>query len=190
MKRLLPALTFVLAVLGAALLIDGGDPAGASADASLRPGDKVKCKPGYVRKRRHGEFVCVKEKTPSKPVATPGLDVIASPGTYKGSNGVTITSSTTAEGEHRISMTIAFAGGYVSCQGKPPYPPVTVSVADMAVSELGNFAGTSSARGAYVTIQGHFTAPNSLVLETAGASNVLAHGERCAAQYTNASVVF
>jgi hypothetical protein len=60
----------------------------------------------------------------------------------------------------------------------------------MSVSEFGNFAGTSAPGGAYVTIQGHFTAANSLVLDSAGASNVLLKGERCAAQYTNASVVF
>jgi hypothetical protein len=177
MKRLPPALALVLALLAPVAL------------ASAAP-KKVKCKPGYVAKHRHGEFVCVKKKTPSKPVATPGLDVLASPGTYKGSNGVTVTSATTPDGGHQISITIAFPSGYVSCKGRPPYPAVTVSVADMAISEQGNFAGTSSSGGAYVSIQGHFTGPNSLVLESAGASNVLVHGERCAAQYTDASVVF
>lgn len=190
MKRLLPALTLVLALLVPAALVDGGDPADASPGLSPRAGGKVKCKRGYVAKRRHGEYVCVKVKTPSKPVATPGLDLLASPGTYKGSNGVTVTSSTTPEGGHQISMTISFPSGYVSCPDKPPYPAVTVSVAEMAVSDFGNFAGTSAAGGAYVTIQGHFTGPNSLVLESAGASNVLVNGRRCAAQYTNAGVVF
>lgn len=187
MKRLLAALTLVLALLVPAALVDG-DPADASTGLTARPGGKVKCKPGYLTKRRHGEYVCVKR--PSKPVATPGLDLLASPGTYKGSNGVSVTSSTTPEGGHQISMTIAFPSGYVSCGDRPPYPSVTVSVADMAVSDFGSFAGTSAAGGAYVTIQGHFTGPNALVLESAGASNVLVQGRRCAAQYTNATVVF
>jgi hypothetical protein len=184
MKRLLPVLVLVVALLVPAAL------AGAGPHPSLRAAGKVKCKRGYVARHRHGKWVCEKKKTHSKPVATPGLDVIAAPGTYTGSNGVTITTATTPEGEHLITIKIAFPSGYVSCQGKPPYPTVTVSVPDMPVSELGNFAGTSAPGGASVSIQGHFTAPNALVLETAGASNVVAKGERCAAQYTDASVVF
>lgn len=183
-------LRLVLPVLLCALLA----PAAASADsgpttlAAPKKGDKVHCKKGYVRKRKHGKFVCV--KVPPKPTPHPGLDVLGTPGTYKGSNGVTVTSSKTAEGASQITMTIAFPSGYVSCAGKPPYPSVTVTVADMLVSDQGSFAGTSASGGANVLIQGHFTGPNTLTLETAGASNVLIHGERCAAQYTNASVVF
>jgi hypothetical protein len=116
--------------------------------------------------------------------------VLGTPGTYQGSNGVTVTSSKTAEGAPQISMTIVFPAGYVYCLGKPPYPSLKISVADMLVSGYGEFNGTSSTGGGYAQIQGHFTGPNTLTPEGAGASNVLVHGERCAAQYTNATVVF
>ncbi len=60
----------------------------------------------------------------------------------------------------------------------------------MAVSDFGEFAGAGGSGRAYVTIQGHFTGPNTLTLDSAGASNVRVHGETCAAQYTNAKIVF
>ena len=183
-------LRLVLAVLLCALLAPAaaGARTGPATPSTAKNGGKAHCKKGYVRKRKHGKFVCV--KVPPKPTPHPGLDVLGTPGTYKGSNGVTVTSSKTPEGASQITMTIAFPSGYVSCAGKPPYPSVTVTVADMLVSDQGYFAGTSAPGGAYVSIQGHFNSPNTLTLETAGASNVLIHGERCAAQYTNASVVF
>ncbi|MBK5220078.1 MAG: hypothetical protein JJE35_09885 [Thermoleophilia bacterium] len=140
MRRFLVAL-IALSVLGTTAPIASGDSTGASTGPTTLAAEKKKCKKGYVRKRKHGKFVCVKAKTTPKVTPHSGLDVLATPGTYKGTNGVTVTSSATAEGAHQIS-------------------------------------------------QGHFTGPNTLVLETAGASNVLTHGQRCAAQYTNASVVF
>lgn len=183
-------LRLVLSILVCALLAPAaaGAKAGPTTLASPKKGGKVHCKKGYVRKRKHGKFVCV--KVPPKPTPHPGLDVLGTPGTYVGSNGVTVTSSKTAEGASQISMKITFPSGYVSCNGKPPYPSVTVTVPEMLVSDQGYFGGSSSAGGAYASIQGHFNSPNTLTLETAGASNVLSHGQRCAAQYTDASVVF
>lgn len=181
----------VLAVVFALLLptaFAAGASTGVTTLAAPKKGGKVVCKKGYVRKRKHGKFVCV--KVPPKPTSHPGLDVLGTPGTYKGTNGVTVTSSKNAEGFPQISMTIAFSSGYVSCKGRPPYPSVTVTVADMSVSDLGSFAGTSTSGGAYVQIQGHFTGPNTLTLDFAGVSNVHSHGQTCAAQYSTASVVF
>lgn len=178
--RLVPTIAILL--LGLAAL------AAPSAGAMPKDGKKVHCKKGQIRKHKHGQWVCVDR--PAKPTPHPGLDVLGTPGTYQGTNGVTVTSSKTAEGAPQISMTIVFPSGYVSCPGKPPYPSLKISVADMLVSGYGEFSGTSSTGGSYAQIQGHFTGPNTLTLESAGASNVLVHGERCAAQYTNASVVF
>jgi hypothetical protein len=163
--------------------------AGSTAPSAPTPlvGKGKKCKKGYVRKK-NGK--CVKRKAPAKTTPTPGLDIFASPGTYPGSDGVTATTSIDSAGGHFISLKIVFPSGYVSCQGLPPYPSVTISIADMPVSDFGNFAGTGSANGGYASIQGHYTGPNSLVLESAGASNVKVKGERCAAQYTDATVVF
>ena len=168
--------------LGVALL---GPETGSSVPPKGKP---VKCKKGEHKKRKHGVFVCV--KTPAKPTGHPGLDVLASPGTYRGTNGVTITTSKTPEGATQMTMTIAFGSGYTSCQGKPPYPGITVSVPDMLVGGYGEFAGTASKGGGSVSISGHFTAGNSLVIESAGVANVMVKGERCAAQYTDATVVF
>ncbi|OJU85073.1 MAG: hypothetical protein BGO11_15800 [Solirubrobacterales bacterium 70-9] len=171
-----------------ALLVLGLAVAAAQTAAAPKGGKKVHCKKGQIRKHKHGEWVCVAK--PAKPTPHPGLDVLGTPGTYVGSNGVTVTSSTTAEGSPQISMTIAFPPGYVSCKGRPPYPSLKIAVADMLVSGYGEFGGSSSAAGAYASIEGHFTGPNTLTLESASASNVLVQGERCAAQYTNASVIF
>jgi hypothetical protein len=184
-RRLLIA-SIALLVLAATAPIASGD-SGASARPTALAGKGKKCKKGYVRKK-NGK--CVKRKAPTKTTPTPGLDIFANPGTYPGSNGVTATTSIDAAGGHFISLKITFPSGYVSCAGKPPYPSATISVADMAVSEQGNFAGASSANGSYTSIQGHYTGPNTLLLESAGASNVLTHGQRCAAQYTDATVVF
>jgi hypothetical protein len=178
--RLVPTIAILLLGLAVHAAPSGGAPP--------KNGKKIHCKKGQIRKHKHGEWVCVTR--PPKPTPHPGLDVLGTPGTYVGSNGVTVTSSTTAEGAPQISMTIVFPAGYVSCAGKPPYPSLKISVADMLVSGYGEFNGTSSAGGAYAQIQGHFTGPNTLTLESAGAGNVLVHGERCAAQYTNASIVF
>lgn len=175
--------SLTVALLGLALLA-----ASPTALAAPSKGKKVHCKKGEVRKRKHGKWVCVKR--PAQPTPTPGLDILAAPGTYKGSHGVTVTSSKTEEGANQISITVAFPNGYVSCHGRPPYPGITVSVADMLVTDYGEFAGSSGAGGAYVVIEGHFTGPNTLTLENAGASNVRVHGERCAAQYKGAKIVF
>jgi hypothetical protein len=178
--RLVPIIAFLL--LG--LAVAGGQ----TAAAAPKDGRKVRCKKGQIRKHKHGGWVCVDK--PTKAIPHPGLDVLSTPGTYVGSNGVTVTSSTTAEGAPQISMTIVFPAGYVSCGGLPPYPSLKISVADMLVGGYGEFGGSSSGGGAYAKIEGHFTGPNTLTLESASAGNVLVHGERCAAQYTNASVVF
>lgn len=184
MRRLLIAL-LALAVLALAVPLASAGVAGTGPTPLAGKGKK--CKKGFVRKK-NGK--CVRRKAPAKTEPTPGLDIFASPGTYVGSDGVTATTSIDAAGGHFISLKIAFPSGYVSCTGRPPYPAVTISIADMAVSDLGNFAGTGSSKGAYASIQGHYTGPNSLVLDSASASNVLVEGERCAAQYTSASVVF
>lgn len=178
--RLAPTIAILLLGLAAS--------AAPSAGAPPKGGKKAHCKKGQIRKHKHGEWVCIDR--PAKPTPHPGLDVLGTPGRYAGSNGVTVTSSKTVEGAPQISMSIVFAAGYVSCQGKPPYPPVKISVADMLVGTYGEFSGTSSSGGAFAQIQGHFTGPNTLTLESAGVGNMLVHGERCAAQYTNASVVF
>jgi hypothetical protein len=177
--RLVP----IVALLLLALAVGAGQSA-----AAPKGGKKVHCKKGQIRKHKHGEWVCVAK--PAKPTPHPGLDVLGTPGTYAGSNGVTVTSSTTAEGSPQISMTIVFPSGYVSCKGLPPYPSLKITVVDMLVSGYGEFGGTSSGGGASASITGHFTGPNTLTLESASANNVLVHGERCAAQYTNATVVF
>jgi hypothetical protein len=178
----------VLAALVALCLVAVVGAGSASAVPRGTKGKPVHCKKGEVKVRKHGEFVC--KKKPAKPTPHPGLDVLGTPGSYQGSNGVKIVSSKTPEGTPQITMTIAFPSGYVSCQGKPPYPTVTVTVADMLVSDFGEFSGTASKSGAYVSVKGHFTAGNSLVIESAGVQNLAVGGERCAAQYTNATVVF
>ena len=185
MRRVLVPL-IVLSLLGSAAATASGDSAG---PATLAAGKekKPRCKKGYVRKRRHGKYVCVKAKPAFTP--HPGLDILANPGTYKGSNGVTVTSSMTPEGGHLISMTIVFPSGNVSCSGRPPYPSAKITVADMSVSDLGSFAGSSSA-GANAQIEGHFTGPNTLVLDNAGAREIHSHGQICAAQYSSASIAF
>jgi len=185
---LLIALCFLVVTSAAALASGDGANAGSTAQASAEK--KVHCKKGYKRKHRHGKFVCVKIKKGTKPTPHPGLDVLGTPGTYKGSDGVTLTSSKTAEGSPQITLRIVFPSGYVSCDGKPPYPSVTATVRDMLVSGYGEFGGSSSSGGTYSSVHGHFTGPNTLVLETASVSNVLTHGQRCAGQYTDASVVF
>ncbi|MGE0066422.1 MAG: hypothetical protein AB7T48_03625 [Solirubrobacterales bacterium] len=190
MRRLLIATIAVLVLVFAATAPLASGDAGAKGGPTPFAGKGKKCKKGYVRKRKGDKTVCVKKKAPPKTSPTPGLDIFANPGTYVGSNGVTATTSIDAAGGHFISIKIAFPSGYVSCLGKPPYPSVTISVAEMPVSDFGNFAGSGSSKGAYASIQGHYTGPSSLVLESASASNVLVKGERCAAQYTDASVVF
>jgi hypothetical protein len=184
MKRFLVAF-LALAVLASTASL----AAGSTAPSGPTPlaGKGAKCKKGYVRKK-NGK--CVKRKAPAKTTPTPGLDVFANPGTYPGSDGVTATTSIDAAGGHFLSLKIVFPSGYVSCKGLPPYPSVTVSVTEMGVSDLGNFAGTSSANGAYASVTGHYTGPNSLLLESASVSNALVKGERCSAQYTDATVVF
>lgn len=184
-RRLLIAF-IALAVLGTTAPLAAGR-ATASTGPTVLAGGKKKCKKGYVRKK-NGK--CVKKKTPTKVTPHPGLDIFATPGTYPGTNGVTATTSINAEGGHLISLKIVFPSGYVSCQGRPPYPTATISVAEMEVSDQGSFAGTSTSNGSNAQIQGHFSGPNSLVLDFAGATNVLTHGQRCTAQYTEASVVF
>ncbi|HEX3239314.1 MAG TPA: hypothetical protein VHR18_04165 [Solirubrobacterales bacterium] len=185
MRRLLIAFLALAFLATTAPLASGSDATSGGPTPFVGKGKK--CKKGYVRKK-NGK--CVKRKTPTKVTPHPGLDIFANPGTYPGTNGVTATTSIDAAGGHFISLKIVFPSGNVSCQGLPPYPSVTISIADMGVSDFGNFAGTSSANGAYASIQGHYTGPNSLVLDSAGASNVKVKGERCAAQYSSATVVF
>ena len=176
-KPIAPSLVLVLALLALAAV--------APVSSLAQPEGSKKCKKGYVRKGGR----CVKSKRKFTP--HPELNVVATPGTYQGTRGVTITSSTDAQGSPQFSMKITFPSGHVSCKGLPPYPALTITVGvNMAVSDFGNFAGTNEAKGAYASVSGHFTGPNTLVLDSAGASNVLSHGERCAAQYTSTSVVF
>jgi hypothetical protein len=152
---------------------------------SLPKPDGSKCKKGYVRK--NGK--CVKAKAKLTP--HPGLNVVTTPGSHVGTRGVTMLSSTSPEGFPQFSLKITFPSGHVSCQGLPPYPSITVTVGtNMAPSDQGYFGGTNEVKGAYASVSGHFTGANTLVLESAGVSNFLSHGERCAAQYTNTSVVF
>ncbi|MGK2954833.1 MAG: hypothetical protein ACSLFI_04055 [Solirubrobacterales bacterium] len=194
MRRLLILIStvalFALGVTGAGASGEPTGNTGPRATAHVSGKKKIRCQKGYVKKRKHGRFVCVKKKPPIKFIPHPDLDVAGTPGTYKGTNGVTVTSSRNAENVRQITVTITFPTGYVSCGGKPPYPSVTIKVLNMLVSDSGSFFGVSSSGGANVSIQGHFTGPNTLTLDNAGGSNIKAHGQTCAAQYSNASVVF
>ncbi len=195
MRRILVLLSAVLlsllgvAVVGTSAASAGNSGPGATAHVSGKK--KVRCKKGFVKKRKHGKLVCVKKKKPpTKFTPHPDLDVAGTPGTYKGTNGVTVTSSRNSEDVRQITVTITFPTGYVSCNGKPPYPSVTIKVLNMLVSDSGNFFGSSSSGGANVSIQGHFTGPNTLTLDSAGGSSIRSRGQTCAAQYSGASVTF
>jgi hypothetical protein len=173
MRRVLTlALVFALGLTAA--------PAAAGPSVSSSAKKALKCKRGYVKKRVRGKFKCVKrKKTPSKTKATPGLDVLATPGTYKGSNGATVTTRKESEFSKFVSITVVVNKGYSFC--KRGQSAVTVSVPDMQISSSGHFSGVKPTPGGQAQITGDFTAGNSLKIEIT-ATGIKTGGQTCGAQ--------
>src|SRR5205085_12022395 len=96
------------------------------ATAAPSAGAAKKCKKGYVKKRVKGKLRCVKKarkKAPAKHRATPGLDALANPGTYKGSSDATVTTRKNENGAILVSISIVLNKGYSFCKrGQEPVP--------------------------------------------------------------------